>query len=240
VAAQYTAMENVHAERSAGWSVLCYVGILILATFLTNGMPSLTYKPADAALAIDANRLGLLLGAWLTFPAVAFFLWFLVGLRSYLSHAPGPQEGLPTFAMIAGVLMAATSLWAAAFLTAALYASPDYFKAHDLAAIYDAFFFTQGGLGYAPVSIFLFAAAHSMSRHSRAPRWLSVFGYLAAIGAATATLSIFFSDSVMSPSQQGPGFLGAIPTAIWLVATGLVLVSQNRRGSADSSTSGAS
>ncbi len=233
-------MENVSAERSAGWSVLCYVAVVVLATLLTNGMPSGAYRPIEAALAIDAHRFGLLCGAWLSFPAAAFFLWFLVGLRSYLSYAPGRQEGLATFALGSGLVMVATSLTAAGLLTAALYAMPDVFKAHGLSGIYDAFFFTQGGLGYAPVAIFLFAAAHSMRRHDRAPLWLAWLGYLAASGAAIATLSIFFSDPFMAPSAPGPGFFGAIPAAIWLVATGLVLIFQNKRGSVVSSTSAAS
>jgi hypothetical protein len=233
-------MENVHAERSAGWSVLCYVAILVVATLLTNGLPSLTYKPADAALAIDSHRFGLLLGAWLTFPAAAFFLWFLVGLRSYLGHAPGRQEGLPTFALIAGVVMTAMSLFAAGMLSAALYAAPDVFKSHGLAGVFDAFFFTQGGLGYAPVAIFMFAAAHSMRRHERAPQWLAWLGYLASFGAAIATLSIFIDDGAMAPAQPGPGYFGAIPSAIWLIATGILLISQSSRGSGEASTSGAS
>jgi hypothetical protein len=234
-------MENVHAERSAGWSVLCYVALLVLATFLTNGMPSLTYKPAVAALSIDSHRFSLLLGAWITFPASAFFLWFLVGLRSYLSNAPGRQEGLPTFALVAGVIMVANSLWSAGMLTAALYAAPDLFGSHALSSIFDAYFFTQGGLGYAPVAIFIFAAAHSMRRHERAPAWLAGLGYVAALGAGIATLSIFFgSDSIMAPSQPGPGYVGAVPSAIWLLATGLVLVFQSSRGSASSNTSAAS
>ena len=66
----------------------------------------------------------------------------------------------------------------------ALSRMPDIFQsARDSSGIYDAFFFTQGGLGYAPVSIFLFAAAHSMRRHDRAPLWLAWLGYLAALGA---------------------------------------------------------
>jgi hypothetical protein len=234
-------MENVHAERSAGWSAIAYVVVLVLATFMTNGLPALTYKPIDAALAIDAHRFGLLCGAWLGFPAAAFFLWFLVGLRSYLANAPGRSEGLPTFAMLAGVVMIGSSLIASAFLTAALYALPDVFKSHALAGVYDAFFFTQGGLGYAPVAIFLFAAATSMRRHDRAPGWLASLGYVAAFGAALATFSIFFSnDQFMAIGQQGPGIVGAIPTAIWLVATGVVLILQSRRGSAGESASGIS
>jgi len=232
-------MENVQAERSAGWSAIAYVAVLVLATFMTNGMPTLGFKPGEVALAIDTHRFGLLCGAWLTFPAAAFFLWFIVGLRSYLIHAPGREEGLPTFALGAGIVMVATSLFAASVLTAALYATPDVFKSHQLAGIYDAFFFTQGGLGYAPVSIFLFAAAHSMNRHDRAPKWLAIFGYLAAIGAAIATFSIFFTESAMAPGQPGPGYLGAIPAALWLIATGIVLAFQKSRVSAGSSSTSA-
>ena len=62
-------------------------------------MPSMARTANRRGVAIDAHRFGLLCGAWLTFPAAAFFLWFLVGLRSYLSNAPGRQEGLPTFAL---------------------------------------------------------------------------------------------------------------------------------------------
>jgi hypothetical protein len=232
-------MENVHAERSAGWSVLCYVGVLIVATFLNNGMPSVDTKAADAALAIDARHVWLLLGAWLTFPAAAFFLWFLVGLRTYLRYAPGRQEGLPTLALIAGVVMAAGAVFAACLEIAAIYATPDAFSNNGLASVYDAFVFVQGGLGYGPVAIFLFAAAHSMRRHESAPSWLATLGYVAALGAGIATLSIFFSDGFMAPGQMGPGIVGALPAAVWLVATGVVLI-QSRRGSALSNTSAAS
>ncbi len=232
-------MENVHAQRSAGWSVICYVGVLVLATLLNNGMPSLDAKPADAALMIDSHREALLLGAWLTFPAAAFFLWFLVGLRGYLSHAPGRQEGLPTFALIAGVVMVAASIGSAGMQTAAVYPLPDTFQSNGLEAIYYAFLFMQGGLGYAPVAIFIFAAAHSMRRHHSAPSWLATLGYLAGCGATVATLSIFFPNSFMSPGSLGPALFGAIPAAIWLIATGTVLI-QSSRGSGAVSTSDAS
>jgi hypothetical protein len=235
-------MENVHAERSAGWSVICYVAVLVIATVVNNGMPSVDVKPADAALLIDSHRLSLLLGAWLTFPAAAFFLWFLVGLRSYLTYAPGRQEGLPTFAMLAGVVMVASSLFAAALETIAAYVPPDTFTHYGIAGVYDAFLFMQGGLGYAPVAIFLLAAAHSMRRHDSAPRWLATLGYLAAAGAAIATLSVFFTStsSFMAPGQLGPGIFGALPAAIWLICTGVVLIQSKRISPELSSTSAAS
>ena len=217
-------MENVPAERSAGWSVLCYVAALLVASLLTNPLPPPTLTPSDLAILVDAHRLVILWGAWLTFPASAFFLWFLVGLRSYLRRGTGRQEGLATLAMIAGVVMVAESLFAASLETAVGYTSPDVFQTNGLAAIYSAFIFIQGGLGYAPVSVFLFAAAHSMRRHATAPQWLAVLGYVAAIGTGIATLSIFFDSSFMSPTGTGPGVFGALTSAVWLIATGIVLL----------------
>ncbi|MBV9056205.1 MAG: hypothetical protein JO078_08255 [Candidatus Eremiobacteraeota bacterium] len=234
-------MENVHAERSAGWSVLCYIAIQIIATLITAGLPSVEARPANAALAIDIRHVPVLIAAWLTFPAAGFFLWFLVGLRTYLSAAlEGRQEGLPTLALVAGVVMVAGSIVAASFETAAVYAAPDAFAHQGLSGMYNAFIFTQGCLGYAPVSIFLFAAAHSIRRHESAPGWLASLGYVASFGAALATLSIFFSGPPLGPGEIGSGIVGALPAAIWLICTGIVLIQSKRSSSGPSSTSAAS
>ena len=70
-------MENVRAERSAGWSALAYVGVLFVATLLTTGMPAIDVRPADAALTIDEHRTAYLLGGWLRFLRPAFSYGFL-------------------------------------------------------------------------------------------------------------------------------------------------------------------
>ena len=216
-------MENVHAERSAGWSVLCYVGVLVLATFLNNGMPPLGLAPDRyGAHHRYAPQLSLLLAAWLTFPAAAFFLWFLVGLRSYLGERARPS-GRPSDVR-AGCRARdgrRLALGGRALQIAASTRCPTSSMRNGLAGIYDAFIFTQGGLGYAPVSIFLFAAAHSMRRHeSRARDGLRRSATSRGCGAAIASLSIFFTDSFMAPGATRAGPLGALPTAIWLIATG--------------------
>ena len=217
-------MQNVHAERSAGWSVLCYVAVLIVATFVTSPLAPPTNDPARLMLLLEGHRSTLLLGAWLTFPALAFFLWFLVGFQGYLRGGTGRQEGLATLALIAGVVMATLQLIAAALESLVAYVPPDVFQAGGFAGIYAAFLFVQVGLGYVPASIFFFAAGHSMRRHHSAPTWLAWLGYLAAVGSAIATLSIFYTDPIMSPNAAGPGALGALPAAIFLIATGVVLV----------------
>ena len=87
---------------------------------------------------------------------------------------------------------------------AAVYLPPDTFTANGLAGIFVAFVFVQGGLGYAPVAIFLFAAAHSIRRHESAPQWLAILGYLASFGATLATFSIFFSYGEWRPAAPVP------------------------------------
>jgi hypothetical protein len=217
-------MENVHAERSAGYAIISFVALIVIATVITSPLPSPTLRAPDIGLLLDLHRTTLLWGAWLTFPASAFFLWFIVGLRTYLSHAPGRQEGLSMFALVAGVVMVGLSLVAACFETTVAYAPADVFQSYSMAGLYDAFIFLQGGLAYGPAAIFIFAVASSMRRHESAPEWLVWLGYVAAAGAGIATLSIFFREGFMAPSGSGPGVFGALPTAVWLVAIGLELI----------------
>lgn len=212
--------------------MLCYVALLAVATFTTSPLAPPGNDPARLALLIEANRHNLLLAAWLSFPASAFFLWFLVGLRDYLRRGAGRQEGLPTLALIAGVVMITLELLAASLESILAYVSPEVFQAGGFAGIWSVFLFIQVGLGYAPASIFFFACAHSMRRHRSAPGWLAWLGYLAGVGAAIATLSIFSSDPTMAPTGAGPGLLGALPAAVWLIATGIVLASAKEQPAA--------
>jgi hypothetical protein len=215
---------NVHAERSAGWSVLCFVVLIIVSVLLTGALPDVTVKPTDQAAFVGAHRAALLWGAWLTFPAGAFFLWFLVGLRTYLRQAPGRQEGLPDFAFGAGIVVVAVAFVSAFLQSAIAYAPPDLYVTDGLPALYTALVFTVTGLGWAPISIFLFAAAHSMRRHGSAPAWLAALGYLAGVTSGLATFTVFFTNPALSPTGLDGALLGSIPATIWLIGTGVTLL----------------
>jgi hypothetical protein len=217
-------MENVHAERSAGWSILSFVALLVVATILTSPLPEPSWKATDIGLLLDTHRRALLIGTWLTIPADAFFLWFIVGLRSYLGHRPGRQEGLPMFALVAGVLMITVSFIASCLEATVAYAPADVFQAFSMAGLYDAFVFLQSGIAFGPVAIFTFAVAHSMRRHESAPEWLVWVGYVAAVGNGISTLCIFSYSGFLSPTGIGPQIIGDLPTAVFLVAIGLELI----------------
>jgi len=68
-------------------------------------------------------------------------------------------------------------------------------------------------------------------------KWLAKLGYCRGVrGDACDPLDLFFPGGEMAPGGAGPGIVGALPAAAWLIATGIVLI-QNRRGSAAASTS---
>jgi hypothetical protein len=215
---------NLHAERSAGWSVLCFIGLIIIAAGLLGPLPDITTSPSAQAAYMSAHRSALLWSAWVTFPAAAFFLWFLVGLRSFLREAPGRQEGLAGFAFAAGIVVVTVALLTAFLQTALAYVLPSLYVADGLSAVYVTFILFTSGLGWAPVSIFLFAAAHSMRRHGSAPDALALLGYFAAFTSAVASFSIFFTNSSLSPTGLTTDVLGALPALIWLIGTGFTLI----------------
>ncbi|HEV7179796.1 MAG TPA: hypothetical protein VGN11_07990, partial [Candidatus Baltobacteraceae bacterium] len=106
---------DVRAERSAGWAAFAYIVVVLIAGFLPGSPPSINAPQTDITAWVGLHQNGLLIAAWLAFPGLAFFLWYVVGLRAHLMSAPGQNEGLGTYFMVAGVLAAAFALLNAFF-----------------------------------------------------------------------------------------------------------------------------
>ena len=204
--------------------MLCFVVVLVISVALLGPMPDLGTSAAYQAAYFQAHHGALLWSAWLTFPAAAFFLWFLVGLRAYLRSAPGRQEGLPDFAFASGIVLVVLAFVGAFFQSAVVYPPPQAYVPNGLAAVYVAMIFTQSGLGWAPVAIFLFAASHSMRRHDSAPAGLALLGYFAAFTAGVASFSPFFNEPPLSPTGLTTELLGGVPGMLWLIGTGFTLL----------------
>jgi hypothetical protein len=108
--------------------------------------------------------------------------------------------------------------------SAIAYVPSDVFVLEGFAGLYALFVFTFSGFGWAPVAIFLFAAAHSIRRHASAPAWLAWIGYFAGFTATVASLSIFFDHSPLSPTSTAVSVLGGGPALVWGIGVGLVLI----------------
>ncbi len=214
-------MHSVRAERSAGWSGLAFLVVLVLSIFVPGGAaPDLSAAPATIGTYFTAHHQGLLISAWLGLPSVAFFLWFAVGVRAHLAHAPGAADGLPLYALSGAIVTAAAALMSAVVLCVLVQTSipPD-----DLPAWWGLYNLLGYGIAIGSL-IFVFAAAHSMKRHGSASALMALFGYVAALGGVISTFSIFFPSGPMSFSGWVTLLLGLGLFAIWVIAASFWLI----------------
>ena len=212
---------NVHAERSAGWSAFAYVAVVLVAGLIPGIPPSINAPATDLAAWVTPHATALLVAAWLSFPGLAFFLWYVVGLRAHLMRAPGQNEGLGTYFMIAGVLAGAFGLLNAFFQAVLGYRAAEL-DATSVRLLYDAFALS-GTLLFAPLSIYTLAVSYSALRHGSFPAFFSWFGWLTAGLLAVATFSLFFKDGPLRPNA-GLVILALAAYGIWTIWTGVTLV----------------
>ncbi|MBV8636487.1 MAG: hypothetical protein JO322_00240 [Candidatus Eremiobacteraeota bacterium] len=216
-------MYNVAVERSAGWSGIAFIIIVIVAAFLPGAPPPPDASASDVGAFIDAHHSMWMLAAWLTFPAVAFFLWWLVQLRAYLRLVPQIDDGLPTY-MLAGGVVAAAIVIVTGTLQIVLGMRLSTERTPQIVEmLYDSFN-AFGATIFIPSTVVLFAASHSGRRHQSLPAALAYFGYLATIGCAIATLSVFSTSGFMAIGGIGTIVIGLLPFAIWVVAVSIVLI----------------
>jgi hypothetical protein len=224
-------MYNVAVERSAGWSGIAFIIIVIVAAFLPGAPPPPDAPAATVGAFIDGHHAMWMLAAWLNFPAVSFFLWWLIQLRAYLRLVPQIDDGLPTY-MLAGGVAAAAIVIVVATVQIVLGMRPSAERSPQvIAMLYDAFN-AFGATIFIPTAVVLLAGSHSGRRHQSLPAGLAYFGYLAAVGAAISTLSVFSTSGFMAIGGIGTIVLGLLPFAVWVIGTGLVLIRAPRAGEA--------
>jgi hypothetical protein len=222
-------MYNVAVERSAGWSGIAFIIILVVAIFLPGALPPPDTAPATVGAFIDAHHTMWILAAWLTFPAVAFFLWWIVQLRAYLRLVPQVDDGLATYALAGGIVAAAIVVVTATVqVVLGMRISTDR-GPQTIGLLYDTFN-AFGAMIFIPSAITVFAASHSGRRHQSLPTGLVYLGYLATIGAGISTLSVFSTSGFMATGGIGTIVLGLLPFAIWVIWTSIILIRVPRRG----------
>ena len=227
-------MYNVAVERSAGWSGIAFIIVVIVAAFLPGAPPAPDAPAATVGAFIDASHGMWMLAAWLTFPGVAFFLWWLVQLRAYLRLVPQVDDGLPTY-MLAGGVVAGTIVILTATVQVVLGMHPSTDRGPQvITMLYDTFN-AFGAMIFIPTAVMVFAGSHSGRRHQSLPSGLVYLGYLATVGSAISTLSVFSTSGFMAVGGLGTLVLGLLPFAVWVVWTSIVLIRAPRAGEARAS-----
>ncbi len=215
-------MYNIHAERSAGWSGLVFLVIVIVSSVLYGGAPpGIDASAAAIGAFLSAHHQIALVGNWLSLPASFFFLWFAVGVRAHLAHSAGPGDGLPLYAISGAIASVAIALASAAVMAVLLLTAV---PTDDLPGWWGLYMILGGPILIAATVVFVFAAAHSMRRHGSASQGLALFGYLTASGGLLSTLSLLIPAGPMSATGWVPLVLGLGLFAIWMIATSIWLI----------------
>ncbi len=77
-------MHNRHKERSAAYSGIVGAILFVISGVLPGAFPAPNATPAEVASYVSGHGAALSISAWLALPAVAFVLWFALGLFDYL------------------------------------------------------------------------------------------------------------------------------------------------------------
>jgi hypothetical protein len=212
------------SSRSAGWAGILCVAVVTIALFAPGfPLPSAADSGTSVNAFLDAHHAAWMLGAWLTFLELLFFLWFTAGLYAYLRQSAGLSEGLMLF-MLAGAISAVAAGLIATTLQIVLGLIPFAdLGAAAVRALYVAWLVSGVPVLFMPLAAMLFAAAEGLRTDRLAPRWLAAFGYAAMLCCILATLTTFFISGPLG--LNGPiGYIAFFVFAAWMILTSIHLI----------------
>ena len=222
-------MDSPHALRSKGWAGLAFVFLIVASVILSGTPPNANASPTAIAAYLADHHQGLIVAGWLTFPILAFFLWFVVGIAGYLRRMSTNDEGLPAYAITAGVYTAVVAFIGSLIGTALAFLPPDLLDPRSLQFVWAIDALANGSFIAMGLAVFVFACAHSMRRHNSGPFWLVWLGYAAALGEAIMSLGVFYPSGIALNNITASLVLGFVLFAAWMIAASLMLVAQASR-----------
>jgi hypothetical protein len=213
---------NLHTVRSAGFSGLAFVVLVIVSVLLPGIPPDNSAPTADVGHYFDAHRTMVLIAAWLSIPSTALFAWYAVGLYRLLTAA-GNDEGLPLFALVNGIIAGAVALVTAVLQISLTFHPSSQIGEPAIRVLYDAYS-VSGALTLGATAFMMFGFAASGMRHGSLPRWLCQLTYLFAIGNLAASVTAMYNSGFMALGGMGSLVVGVIPFVLWLILTSVVMI----------------
>lgn len=201
-----------------------------IALFLPGpSLPSAADSGVKISAFISAHYVAWMLGAWLTFAELVFFLWFTVGLRNWLDRRGIGENGLPLL-MLAGAVAAVAAGLIATTLQVVLGIVPAPQLGGQTKVLYVGWLVSGVPVLFMPLALMQFAATRAMQRVAGVPAWLTGVGYAGAAVSAIATLTTFYASGPLALS--GPaGYVAFFVFAVWIVLVSLRLIRPSPRES---------
>ena len=217
-------------ERTAASSGIIFVVLVVVSLFLAPLAPPVGAQITDIMRYYSDHRAGVVAANYMTGLAVVLFLWFLGSLRAALARAEGGVSRLTAVAFGAGIIALAFQALAAivagaivARATVPTTAFHGLAGGSDLMGMFSDL--TTSSLAFTafPVLAFLAAASLVMLRSGVFPRWLGIFGFVAAFIQLLSSFALFVSSGPLS-SNGIVGMLSLITFLLWVLAVSVLLV----------------
>ncbi len=212
-------------ERSAAYSGIVGAILYVISGIIPGAPPPATESAAQIAGYMTSHSTALAIAAWLTLPAVAFILWFAIGLFDYLRDQNNTDRTLAQWGVAGAIVWATLNIVAVSLMGAAaihgLNASPTF----TLLYLFDIVMFI---FGFGSFAAFAFAAANESRRRGAMPGWLNAFGYVVFIVDALFTLTIFGGPGTFAITGVGT-MVTPLLSALWVFVASIVLLARVRK-----------
>jgi hypothetical protein len=213
-------MQNKGMDRSAAYSGIVGAILFVLSGFLPGQLPPASASAANISAFVSSHAFVLTLSAWLTVPAVAFIIWFALGIFDYLRDPAGRDRPLVQWGFAGAIIWGALMLVGIALEVSAVIRSPGPASAYPTLYAFDVLVFIFGMGAFAA---FAFAVAHESRRKKAMPGWLNSLGYLVFIVDLLYTLSIFSTSASMGITGIGV-YVAPLLSALWIIVASIVLL----------------
>lgn len=214
-------MQNRHMERSAAYSGIVGAILYIIAGLIPGAPPSATESAAQVSGYVTAHSGALAIAAWLTLPAVAFILWFAIGLFDYLRDQNNTDRTLAQWGVAGAVVWTALNVVAVSLMGAAAIHNPGAGASFMVLYLFNIVMFV---FSFGSFAAFVFAAANESRRRGAMPGWLNAFGYLVFIVDALFTLTIFGNPGTAFAITGVGTMVTPLLSAVWVLVASIVLL----------------
>jgi hypothetical protein len=222
-------MQNTRVERSGGWAGIAFIVVTVVAAFLPGIPPTPDASPAEVGRYVDGAHVQWMTAAWLIFPGMAFYFWWLVQLRAYLRQAAPADDGLPGYLYAAGIVTGIFAMLVALDQVILGFQPSAALDGPVITVLWDVFN-GVGTLVFVPATVMAFAASNSGRRHGTLPRLLVLWGYLTAVGCGLSTFSLYFRSGPFAMGGIATFFAGLLPFTVWVIWASSVLIRVPREG----------
>ncbi len=207
-------------ERSAGYAGILGAILYIISGLLPGTPPPATESAGQISGYVASHSGSLSIGAWITLPAVAFILWFAIGLFDYLRDQTNADRTLAQWGTAGAIVWAAMNVAAVSLMGAAAIHASGPSSTFTLLYLFDIIMFI---FGFGAFSAFAFAAANEGRRRGSMPGWINAFGYLVFIVDALFTLTLFGTGTTFAITGIGT-IVTPLISAVWVFVASIVLL----------------